>query len=360
MDKYRPKLIICENVPLAPYTTLGVGGPARFFVEVKNEDRILDATGFARARSCPYFILGSGSNIVVSDTGFPGVVIKMDIPGIKVQGKINDARISVGAGVAWDIFVQYCVTENLAGVECLSGIPGTVGGAPVQNIGAYGEEAGDVILRVRVLDRLSHSITELDNADCQFTYRSSIFNSTHKDRYVILNVEFALRSDGRSRVQYKDLQKHFARSSQLPKISEVRQAVLQIRESKGMILNDSDPDSKSVGSFFKNPVLDLETIAGVESVARERGILGASETIPRFTTPEGHEKLAAAWFIERAGFHKGFALGRAGISGKHALAIINKGGATARDILDLMYKIQERVLELVGIELEPEPVFVGF
>jgi UDP-N-acetylmuramate dehydrogenase len=360
MHKSGSYFSVLENVPLAPFTTMGVGGPARFFIKAAEEAQISDAMEFAHARGCPVFILGGGSNIVVSDKGFPGLIIKIELPGIQSIGDEDSSEISAGAGVEWDSFVQYAVNRNLGGIECLSGIPGTVGGAPVQNIGAYGEEMSDVILGIRVLDRTSRSIIQLDRADCQFSYRSSIFNTTQKDRYIILRVEFSLPADGKPSIHYKDLQHHFGPNSKMPTLDEVRKAVLRIRESKAMVLRDDDADSKSVGSFFKNPVLKLDAVADIEREARARGIIGARESIPRFPAHEGTEKLPAAWLIEHAGFHKGYILGRAGISSKHALAIVNRGGATAREIIDLMHMIQIRVLELFGVTLDPEPVFVGF
>jgi UDP-N-acetylmuramate dehydrogenase len=201
---------------------------------------------------------------------------------------------------------------------------------------------------------------DFSNTDCRFAYRSSIFNTTHKDRYIILRVDFALRTDGRTRLLYADLQQRFAGSAQSPKISEVRQAVLEIRRAKSMVLTENDPDSKSAGSFFKNPVLDKNSASILEAAARAKGLLDASEQIPRFAAEPGKEKLPAAWLIEHAGFHKGYAHKNAGISGRHALALINRGGATAQDIIELMRMIQDRVQQAFGVELQPEPVFVGF
>jgi UDP-N-acetylmuramate dehydrogenase len=345
-----------EEEPLAPYTTLGVGGPAHRLTIVETEDEIPGALEYARARNWPVFVLGGGSNIVVSDAGYPGLVLKIRISGIE---PLEDrGRISVGAGVEWDAFVQYCVHRNLAGIECLSGIPGSVGATPIQNVGAYGEEVSDVIFRIRALDRHSNRIVELKHSDGRFAYRSSIFNTTQKDRYIVLRVDFALRPDGAARIQYPDLQRRFGNSK--PSLKEVRDAVLQIRESKGMVLHPNDSNSKSVGSFFKNPILTPEETALTEKKARGLGLLGTSESLPRFKTADGNDKLLAAWLIERAGFHKGDLYGRAGISGKHALALINRGGAQAKDVLDLMQTIQTRVLELFGITLLPEPVFIGF
>jgi UDP-N-acetylmuramate dehydrogenase len=346
------------NEPLARYTTLGVGGPARFLTVAKTEGEILNALDYARAQSWPVFILGGGSNIVVSDTGFPGLVLKIEIPGIQPLDGPNGIRLSAGAGVEWDVFVHYCVSRNLAGIECLSGIPGTVGGTPIQNVGAYGEEVSDVILKIRALDRNSNSIVELENADCRFAYRSSIFNTACNDRYVLLSVDFALRPDGKARIQHQELQRRFNNTA--PTLIEVREAVLQLREAKGMVLNNNDADTKSVGSFFKNPILNPGITASAEQKAREGGLLSAAENFPRYETPEGLNKIPAAWLIECAGFHKGYVCGRAGISSKHTLAIINRGGAAAQDIIGLMQQIQTRVKELFGIILQPEPVFIGF
>jgi UDP-N-acetylmuramate dehydrogenase len=350
---------IQENVPLAPYTTLGVGGPARFMVRAGSEEQITGAMDFARAHGTPVFILGGGSNIVVSDRGFPGLVLKIEITGIQTLRE-DDATISVAAGVEWDSFVQHCADRNLAGVECLSGIPGTVGGSPIQNIGAYGEDVSEVFLRVRALDRNTNSVTVLNNAECRFAYRSSIFNTTHKNQYILLTVDFGLRKNGKPRIDYPDLQERFAGRAPAPTIGEVREAVLQIREAKAMVLRDSDPDSRSAGSFFRNPILTADFAAQVETKARMRRLLGAAESLPQFPAPAGKVKLSAAWFVEHAGFIKGYARGKAGISRKHALALVNRGGATAQEIVDLTHMIQDQVQMQFGVTLEAEPEFVGF
>jgi UDP-N-acetylmuramate dehydrogenase len=358
MTRSGSTISIRENVLLAPYTTLGIGGPARYFISVKREEHIPEALDFASKCGCPVFIFGSGSNVVVSDSGFPGVIIKIEITG--VNSFDDEHMISIAAGEEWDSLVQRCVGLNLAGIECLSGIPGTVGAAPVQNIGAYGEEASDVILSVRVFDRESQDVLELSAADCRFGYRSSIFNTSEAGRYIILKVSLGLRVDGAPRIHYPDLQLRFGKRSRPPSLREVRDAVLQIRESKAMVLREGDPDSKSVGSFFKNPILDNAAAANADDKAHVCGLLGISEKIPSFHIAEGKEKLPAAWLIERAGFTKGLIRGNAAISSKHTLALINRGGASAKDILDLMHLIQKRVYELFGVELQPEPTFVGF
>ena len=360
MNEFKKALPILENVPLAPYTTLGIGGPARYLLHARTEEQILDALEFARARCCPVFILGGGSNILVSDSGFPGLVIKIELQGIDALDAERSGRISAAAGVEWDAFVQYCIARDLAGIECLSGIPGTVGGAPVQNIGAEGEDVQEVITQVRALDRDALKLVEVGATDCRFAYRSSIFNTTYKNRYVILRVDFALRTDGKPRLLYADLQQRFTHSVQPPKISEVRAAVLEIRKAKSMVLSENDPNCKSAGSFFKNLILDQNSVSVLETEARASGRLNACESIPRFAAGPGKEKLPAAWLIEHAGFHKGYTHKNAGISSKHALALINRGGATAQEILELMRIIQDRVQLAFGVGLEPEPVFVGF
>jgi UDP-N-acetylmuramate dehydrogenase len=319
----------------------------------------MEALQFARSRGCPVFILGGGSNLVVSDSGFSGLVIKIELTGIRPTENEGNGTYSVAAGVEWDTFVQYCTDRNLAGIECLSGIPGTVGGTPVQNVGGYGEEVSDVIARVTTLNRYSGQIEEFSNADCRFGYRSSLFNTTLRDRYIVLNVDFALRTDGLPRILYPDLQKQFAEGVLPPSIADVREAVLRERRAKAMVLNNADPDTRSAGSFFKNPVLNTETVIAAELGARACGVLSPSESIPRFPASPGKDKIPAAWLIERAGFYKGYMHRNAGISTKHALALVNRGGATAHDILDLMRMIQDQVGAIFGIELHPEPVFVG-
>ena len=360
MNRSGATLRVLESVPLAPYTTLGIGGPARFMVCAKTEAHVLDALQFARARGCPVFVLGGGSNILVSDSGFPGLVIKIEIQGIENADAAVSGRLSAAAGVEWDAFVQRCVALNLAGVECLSGIPGTVGASPVQSIAAYGEDIREVLTQIRALDRNSLQLVEFSNADCRFAYRTSIFNTTRRDRFVILRVDFALRPNGPPCLLYPDLKQRFVESKQPPGICEVRDAVLDIRCAKSMVLSENDPDSKSAGSFFKNPVLDQESFSVLEGRARAAGLLRDSESIPFFRTGPTHKKVPAAWLIEHAGFVKGYAHKNAGISGKHALALINRGGATAQDILELMHLIQDRVQKAFGVELLPEPLFVGF
>ncbi len=264
-------------------------------------------------------------------------------------GTGNSELISVGAGEDWDAFVAYCVKNDLAGIECLSGIPGLVGGTPVQNVGAYGQEVSETIVSVRCLDRKTLEFVELSNKDCGFSYRKSIFNSTESGRYIVLNVTFSLRKNGDPKVAYKDIREYFGESK--PTLSEVREAVLAIRRSKSMVIDPDDPNSQSAGSFFKNPIVSNEHLAKIKSTFRDA---------PSFVVDDNTVKIPAAWLIENAGFHKGFALGNAGISSKHTLAIINRGDASAGEIVELKHHIQAVVAEKFGIKLEQEPICVGF
>lgn len=352
-------LLIRENVTLAAYTTMGIGGPALFLAEVTDENQVPEGFAFARDRNLPVFILGGGSNLLVADSGFPGLVLQIALPGIHPDRR-KSGWVTAGAGEPWDPFVRWCVERNWAGIECLSGIPGTVGGTPIQNVGAYGQEASEVIVSVRVFDRVAQEFAELDNAECGFTYRRSIFNSTMPDRYLVLSVTYVLRPGGETQIQYADLQRYFTSSSARPTLLQMREAVRQIRASKAMLLVPGDPDCKSAGSFFKNPVVSEAAAAKIEEEARRQGKLTGAEALPRFKAPEAMVKIPAAWLIERAGLHKGYGKGRAGLSTKHTLALVNRGGATAADVLALMHEIQERVKETFGVTLKPEPVFVGF
>ncbi|MGI8469234.1 MAG: UDP-N-acetylmuramate dehydrogenase [Pyrinomonadaceae bacterium] len=355
MTKLQTKLLLQENIPLAPLTTLKVGGAARFFVEAKTRDEIIEAVEFAEKNNLPLFILGGGSNVLISDDGFDGLVLHINRGRIAtVIERYGNVFIRVDAGVDWDRFVTFCVNRNLAGLECLSGIPGLVGATPIQNVGAYGQEVSETILVVSVLDRKTGEVFEMRNADCQFSYRASIFNTTEKNRYIVLYVVFVLKQNGAPKIVYRDLREFFGERT--PTLKETRAAVLKIRRAKSMIIRKSDPNSKSAGSFFKNPIVTNEKFAEVVEKAESLKI----EKVPQFKVDEKTVKIPAAWLIEQSGFHKGFKLGNAGISTRHTLAIVNLGDATARDILNLKDEIQAKVKERFNIELKPEPVFVGF
>ncbi len=336
-------------------TTLGIGGPARFFADVRSEDDLVEAFAFAGECQAPVFILGGGSNLLVADEGFPGLVVRVAIRGIEWQRDF----ITAGAGEDWDHFVGECVERNLAGVECLSGIPGFVGGTPVQNVGAYGQEVSETIVSVRALDRQTNRIIVLSNADCGFSYRTSIFNTVARDRYVVLAVTYSLEPHGEPALRYPDVKNFFAGASAQPTLREVREAVRTIRARKGMVIVANDPDCRSAGSFFKNPILTREEFVRLEESVKAEGLIRDDERVPSFSAGEGKVKVPAAWLIEHAGFQKGHTRGRVGISSKHTLAIVNRGGATAREVLDLVMEIEERVLERFRLRLVPEPVFVG-
>lgn len=343
-----------ENVPLAPLTSLRVGGAARYFVRAETEESVVAALRHTRENTLDVFVLGGGSNLLVSDDGFDGLVLQVAISGVEnvvstnPQSAIRTPQLVAGAGEDWDRFVAYCVDRDLAGVECLSGIPGFVGGTPVQNVGAYGQEVSETIVSVRCIDRKSNEIVELSNADCGFAYRTSIFNSTERDRYVVLSVTYKLTHGGEPKIAYKDLTDLF--DGRTPSLQQVRDAVLKIRREKSMVIDDADPNSRSAGSFFKNPIVEISKF---EELKR------AHESVPHFGFGD-KVKIPAAWLIENAGFHKGYVFGNAGISTNHTLAIINRGNATAAEIIALKDKIQTAVTAKFDITLVPEPVFVGF
>lgn len=347
-----------ENIPLAPLTTIKVGGMARYFVEAKDTGEVQEAVTFARSRTLPLFVLGGGSNLVVADSGWPGLVLKIAVGGIVQRGgRDEDGKVifEAGAGESWDKFVSRAVMARCAGVECLSGIPGNVGGTPVQNVGAYGQEVAETIVSVQVFDLRDGEIRELCREACGFSYRSSIFNTSESGRFIVLGVSYALTPEGKPRIRYADLERHFAGRETTPDLAETREAVRHIRALKGMLIVAGDPDCLSAGSFFKNPVISPEQHEDLRKRATAKGL-----TLPSYPALEKSKKISAAWLVEHSGFAKGYGIGRAGISSKHALAIVNRGAATAAEVIALKDQIQHRVEEIWGIHLEPEPVMVGF
>jgi UDP-N-acetylmuramate dehydrogenase len=344
-----------EDFPLAPLTTLKVGGPARFFVEASTIAEVSEAVQLARARDLPLFVLGGGSNLVVSDSGWPGLVLKISIAGVEERSHDGKALFDVGAGEDWDKFVARVVARNCAGVECLSGIPGSVGGTPVQNVGAYGQEVAETIESVLVFDLRHGQVQELCSDACGFSYRTSIFNSTERGRFIILRVTYTLLPGGKPPMQYADLKKFFAGWSESPSLAQIRDAVRTIRSTKGMLITAGDEDCRSAGSFFKNPVL---TTAQYQELAARA--LTKNLQIPSYPALDAMKKVSAAWLVEHSGFAKGYGQGPVGISRKHALAIVNRGNATAADVVAFKEQIQQRVEDIWGVHLEPEPVFMGF
>ncbi len=340
---------ILENIALAPLTTLGIGGPARWFAEATSEAEIAEACAWARERGVPVFVLGGGSNVLVADAGFDGLALHVALKGVELEGEV----LSAAGGSVWDDCVEQALGANCAGVECLAGIPGTVGGTPVQNVGAYGQEVSTVIERVRAFDRAAQEFVEFANAECGFSYRRSRFNSTDRGRYVVTRVDYRLRKNGAPTLIYSALKAHFSGREKTPSLAEVAEAVRGIRQSKGMLLVEGDPDCRSAGSFFKNPSVAPEVAERVRQIA-------AGVAVRMFPAEGGFKKIPAAWLIEQSGFKKGYAMGAAGISSRHTLALVNRGGATAAEILALAAKIRAAVEERFGIRLEIEPERVGF
>lgn len=347
-------MLMKENIPLAPFTTFGIGGPARWFVEAATEDEIAEAAGLARERGFALFVLGGGSNLLVSDGGFDGLVLRIGLHGVTtadVPEHPGQMIYRTGAGEDWDGFVERTVLDGCAGIECLAGIPGTVGGTPVQNVGAYGQEVSSTIERVRTFDLVERAFVEFSAAECGFSYRRSRFNSSDLGRYVVTRVDYRLTVGGAPTLRYVDLQRAF-RDGVQPKLAEVATLVRRVREAKGMLMIEGDPDCRSAGSFFKNPVVTEEQVSRIVAERKNEP--------PRFPAGPGKIKLPAAWLIEQSGFSKGYTFGAAGVSSRHTLALINRGGASAEEILGLASKIISTVEAQFGIRLEMEPVMVGF
>jgi UDP-N-acetylmuramate dehydrogenase len=348
-------LNIQENVPLAPLTTFKVGGPARYLVEAQGYDEVLFAVEYARSNHLPLFVLGGGSNLVIADAGWPGMVLKIGVKGMEERAGDNGKReFEVGAGEDWDNFVAQTVKRDCAGVEALSGIPGTVGGTPIQNVGAYGQEVSDTITQVKALDMMTMDIIDMAADECAFAYRTSAFNTTSKGRYLILGVTFGLTPGGAPKIEYADLKNRFG--DKVPTLEQTRNAVREIRLSKAMLIVPDDDDCRSAGSFFKNPIVDASKYQEIVAAA-----IAANVPAPaKYDAGNDKIKVSAAWLVEQSGFPKGTSRGPVGISRKHSLALVNRGGATAKDILALKQEVQEAVLQKFGIKLTTEPVFVGF
>jgi UDP-N-acetylmuramate dehydrogenase len=340
------------DVPLSPLTTLGVGGRARWFVRAETVSQAAAAIRWSGDQGVPLFVLGGGSNLVVADHGFDGLVLKVAFAGLDFQDLRGHTLIRVGAGEPWDKVVAAAVARGLAGLECLSGIPGTTGGTPIQNVGAYGQDVSRTITSVTVLERATGTTTTFSGAECLFGYRSSRFKESDAGRYVVCDVTFSLAMTPPT-VTYPDVINEFERDGiRSPTVADTRDAVLKIRRRKGMVIDAADPDTRSVGSFFMNPV--------VAASHRARLMAAAGGDVPAYELPGGQLKIPAAWLIEQSGFARGSHWGGAGISTKHPLAIVNRGGATARDVLALAVRIKRQVADRFGIRLRPEPAFVGF
>lgn len=352
-----PDLDVREHVPLAPLTTLGLGGPARRLLEVRDEAELVAAVREVDASGEPLLILGGGSNVVIADEGFAGTVVLVRTSGIEVDRKGRGMRLHVAAGERLDALVERAVQEGWAGLETLSGIPGTVGATPLQNVGAYGAEISEVTWAVRSYDRQRKQLVRMRAEDLGFGYRTSILRG--QSRWIVVEVELELH-DSRlgGPMRYAELARALGVGSggRAP-ISEIRETVLGLRRQKGMVVDPADPDSISAGSFFTNPVLDVAARTRLEQTVQAAGLLEGGATIPVFAAPGG-TKVPAAWLIEKAGFTRGLTRGGVGISRKHALALVNRGG-TATELLSLAREIRDTVEARFGVRLEPEPILVG-
>ncbi len=354
-------MTVQEHVALAPLTTLGVGGEARFFVEAYTLQDAVEALEYARSRPLPLFVLGGGSNIVVADSGFRGVVLSMRIPGVTCQVQDNRVSVHAGAGVVWDDLVAYTVRRGFIGLECLSGIPGTVGGAVVANLGAYGAQCSDTFVCADVLEQgdETHTLQIFNNDRCEFSYHDSMFGHA-PGKYLILQATFSLAINGTSRLSYRDnrfrLDALAAELGHEPTPEDVRTAVLKMREKKGMLASSY----KSVGSFFHMPFVSVETYAHIAARAQALDSTKEEQLRPwAWEQPDGTYKIAPGFLLEYTEFQKGYVQGAAGISPKHTLSIINVGGARASDIALLARAMQDAVQKTFGISLEREVEYIG-
>jgi UDP-N-acetylmuramate dehydrogenase len=359
-------LAVRSRVPLAGFTTLGVGGPAERLVEAGADEEVIAAIRDADRDGDPLLVLGGGSNLVVADAGFAGTVLRIASRGIAIRPDGPGALVTVAAGEDWDPLVARCVADGMSGLECLSGIPGLAGATPIQNVGAYGQEVAQTLVSVRAYDRRREAVTDLPAAGCGFGYRTSAFKRAASQAaaptgpQVILGVTFRLeRTPLSAPLRYPELAARLGAPAggRVP-LPAVRDAVLGLRRAKGMVLDPADPDSRSAGSFFTNPVLDPAAIAGLERAAAARA--GRPVRVPRFAAEDGRVKVPAAWLIEQAGFGRGHPAGAAArISAKHTLALTNRGGASAADLIALARQLRDGVRAAFGVELASEPVLVG-
>jgi UDP-N-acetylmuramate dehydrogenase len=340
------------QVELAPRTTLGVGGAAAHYARVENEADLLDALAWASARELPVRVLGGGSNIVVNDDGVAGLVIELALRGVRSEARGEVQLVRAAAGEPWDPFVQGVVAAGLQGLECLSGIPGRVGATPIQNVGAYGQEVSETIIEVSTIDARQRTRRVFSKAECQFSYRDSFFKSREPGRFVVTEVTFELRPGALPALRYAELERWFAASHHAsPTLAAVRAAVLELRRNKSMVLDPNDPNSRSCGSFFVNPVLSPQEFTLFS--ARVTG----ERPVPHFPQPDGRVKLSAGWLIEQASLPRGTRDGAVGLSTQHALALVAHEGARAVDVARLADRVQRSVYEQFGVSLEPEPVF---
>jgi UDP-N-acetylmuramate dehydrogenase len=348
-------MTIESDVPLSLWCTLGVGGPARWFCHAPDETSVMAALAWADARGVAVHVLGGGSNVVFADEGFDGLVVHVAIQGVATAARNDAVVFSAGAGEPWDAFVAATVAAECGGLECLSGIPGCVGGTPVQNVGAYGQDVSGTITTVHAVDRRTWRRTTFSNEECHFGYRTSRFKREDLNRFIVTRVEFALAPRTAPTLTYADVVAYFEQAGDTsPSLAAVRDAILAIRRRKGMVIEDGNPANHSVGSFFVNPVITRDHYDRLEAG------FGGGTSVPHYPIGTTSVKIPAAWLIERAGFAKGVTRGPVGVSPFQAQAIVNHGGAQAADILRLAVDIKRAVWEEFAVAIVPEPVFVGF
>lgn len=342
-----------RDEPLAPHTSLHIGGPAEYFVSAQTAEALVEALDWAAACSLPVTVLGGGSNVVVSDDGVPGLVVQPAIMGERLEQQGDVVTLRAGAGTLWDELVASTVHRGFAGLECLSGIPGHVGATPIQNVGAYGQEIAGALASVEVYDRERRERRELGREECELGYRTSRFKAREPGRFIVLSVTFTLRAGGAPCVAYPEIARALSvRGAAPPSVAEARDAVLATRRKKSMVIERGDENARSCGSFFLNPELDPEPY---RALAERLG-----EAPPSFELPHGRRKVPAAWLIERAGLRRGQRWDAVGISTKHSLALVCHEGATARALVAAAHAVREQVGSRLGVWLEPEPVFLGF
>ncbi len=346
-----------QREPLAPRTTLELGGEASFFLEAARDSEIIEALRWAAAEGRLAALLGGGSNVVVADAGFPGLVVRVATSGIDVIRRPDEVLLTAAGGEPWDEVVALAVAEGWAGIECLSGIPGTAGATPIQNVGAYGQEVGEVLRQVRALDRRTLTEVTLSPRDLRLAYRTSHLKR-HPGRYVVLAVTLALTPRGRPNIAYAELAAALAPRRHDPELHDVRAAVLEVRRSKSMLLDPDDPNRRSAGSFFVNPLVTPGAADEVAKHAVASGSLNRQEDLPRFPGPDGLIKIPAAWLVERAGFARGFRRGAVGVSTRHALALVHHGGGSAAELLALAADITAGVRQRFGLTLATEPTWL--
>ncbi|MCH9652162.1 MAG: UDP-N-acetylmuramate dehydrogenase [Deltaproteobacteria bacterium] len=351
------------GVPFADLTTLAVGGPATYLAACSSTEELVETLTWAQGKSLPLFILGGGSNLLVADEGFQGVAIELLDQSLHFEAAGSAWRVRAGAGLPWDRLVAATVERGLTGIEALSGIPGRVGAAPIQNIGAYGQELATHLENVQVIDTRTGSQRSWTAAECQFGYRTSIFKGAEHRHLWVTGITLLL-SAGNPTLAYGELQRRFSANDLTPSAEptpeNVRHQVLDIRRSKSMLLGGDDPNRRSAGSFFVNPVIQPDEAQLTQQKVENLRGPSAAKTMPQYPQPDGRIKLSAAWLIEAAGFHKGYCLGAAGLSTRHCLALVNRGGATAEELVALAARIRQRVRHAFGVTLVPEPVFLGF